>query len=77
MQIIGEPVTAKNIADRLGITPSSTKHHLEKLELIGLVELSHTKLINGIAAKYIKLSDVQELIITCYDLYITLWKMES
>lgn len=58
MQIIGKPVTAKNIADRLGITPSSAKHHLGKLELIGLVEPSHTKLINGITAKYIKLSNV-------------------
>ena len=52
MQVEGSPMTAKQIADRLAITPSSAKHHLLKLEEIGLVEFDHSKLINGITARY-------------------------
>ncbi|OQB23553.1 MAG: Helix-turn-helix domain protein [Firmicutes bacterium ADurb.Bin182] len=52
MQIIGEPVTAKQLADRLCITPSSAKHHLTRLESIGIVEKHHTEQIHGITATY-------------------------
>lgn len=58
MRIIGKPITAKQLADKLSITPSSAKHHLNKLQEIGLVEFSHSKLINGITANYMSLVDV-------------------
>lgn len=58
MQKAGRPQTAKQIADRLGITPSSAQHHLKKLESIGLVELDHIESINGIQAKFMRASDV-------------------
>lgn len=58
MHIEGRPMTTKKIADRLNISPSSAKHHLAKLESLGLIELSHTELINGITARYYKVTDV-------------------
>lgn len=58
MHINGCPMTAKAIADNLDISPSSAKHHINKLESLGIVELSHTELINGITARYYKASDV-------------------
>ncbi len=51
MEIAG-PMTSKRIADELGMTPASAKHHLTQLESIGLVELDHTEMIHGITAKY-------------------------
>jgi DNA-binding transcriptional ArsR family regulator len=58
MQKAGRPVTAKQIADRLNITPSSAQHHLKKLESIGLVEQDHIESINGIQARFMRVSDV-------------------
>ncbi|MEA5010361.1 MAG: helix-turn-helix domain-containing protein [Angelakisella sp.] len=52
LQVHGEAMTAKQIADTLHITPSSAKHHLLKLASIGLVEEDHTELIHGITARY-------------------------
>lgn len=54
----GVPVTAKEIADRLGIAPSSAQHHMKKLASIGLLEQDRTELIHGIQAKYMRLADV-------------------
>ena len=58
MQKAGAPLTAKQIADRLNITPSSAQHHLKKLASIGLVEPDHIESINGIQAKFMRVSDV-------------------
>jgi DNA-binding Lrp family transcriptional regulator len=52
MQVAGSPMTAKQLADLLGITPSGAKHHLKQLEVIGLVGFHHTELIHGITATY-------------------------
>lgn len=52
MRIAGVPMTPKQIADRIGISPSSVQHHIRKLVELGIVELSHTELIRGITAKY-------------------------
>ncbi len=41
MHLLGEPTTAKHIADTLGISPSSARHHLIRLQEIGLVEHDH------------------------------------
>lgn len=46
------PATPKSLADRLEITPSSAKHHLARLESLGLVAPHHTQLIRGITATY-------------------------
>ena len=56
MRIAGEPVTPKQLADQIGISPSSIQHHIKKLLSIGLVELDHTELIHGIVARYYRLS---------------------
>ncbi len=56
MRITGKPVTAKQIADELCITPSSAQHHIKKLKEIGVVEFDHNETINGIVANYMKLT---------------------
>ena len=55
---IGKPVTAKKIADNLGITPSAAQHHMKQLISIGLIENDHTEQINGITANFMRLSNV-------------------
>jgi DNA-binding transcriptional ArsR family regulator len=58
MQKAGRPVTAKQIADRLAITPSSAQHHMKRLESIGLIEPDHIESINGIQARFMRAADV-------------------
>ena len=58
MEQIGDPVTPKKLADAMGITPSSAKHHLTKLESIGLVGVHHTEQIHGITAVFYALLPV-------------------
>lgn len=48
----GRPMTAKQLADALAITPSSAKHHLVQLQSIGLVGVHHTQQIHGITAVF-------------------------
>ena len=57
MEKAGRPITAKAIADRLGITPSAAQHHIKKLESIGLVEQDHIESINGIQARLLRVAD--------------------
>jgi predicted transcriptional regulator len=54
MDISKEPMTPKMLADKLHISASSVQHHIKKLMSLGLIELDHTKLINGITASYYK-----------------------
>ncbi len=56
MNLEGKPVTSKYIADKLKISPSSAQHHIKQLEQIGIIEFDHIEIINGINAKYLKLS---------------------
>lgn len=58
MEIAGIPLTAKKIADEINMTPASAKHHLTKLQSIGLVELDHIEIIHGINAKFYRATDV-------------------
>jgi len=67
MQMMGRPVTAKQIADSLNITPSSAQHHMKKLASIGLVEPDHTELIKGIRANFMRLAKVTVSIGQQYD----------
>lgn len=52
MEILAVPVTAKKLADKMGVAPSSAKHHLTQLERIGLVRVDHTEQIHGITAVF-------------------------
>lgn len=58
MSVYGAPITAKGLADKLGISASSATHHISKLKRLGVVEDDHTEMINGIVAKFFRLSDV-------------------
>ena len=58
MRYFGRPVTAKEIADRLQITPSAAQHHIKQLMSIGLIEFDHMQVIRGIQAQYMRLADV-------------------
>ena len=49
-------MTPKMLADRLHISASGVQHHINKLLSLGLVELDHTEVINGITAKFYKAS---------------------
>ncbi len=50
------PMTAKNVADALGIAPSSAGHHLRRLERIGAVEIDRRETVHGIVATYYRMS---------------------
>ena len=54
MQICGVPMTAKQIADQIGISASSVQHHIRLLVTLGIVEPSHTEQIHGITATYFR-----------------------
>lgn len=58
MQIHGTPMTAKQIADQIGISASSVQHHIRLLRELGLVEQSHTEQIHGITATYFRVLPV-------------------
>lgn len=46
------PMTPKALADKIKVSPSSVQHHLKKLLSLGVVEVDHQELINGITATY-------------------------
>ncbi len=50
--IKAQPATAKQLADRLGIAPGTAGHHLQALEVAGLVQVVARRLVRGIVAKY-------------------------
>lgn len=50
--IQNQPATAKQIADRLGMSPGTIGHHLQVLEETGLARLVARRLVRGIVAKY-------------------------
>ena len=54
MQIHTLPMTAKQIADLVGISASSVQHHIRLLRELGIVEQSHTEQIHGITATYFR-----------------------
>ncbi|HKD75819.1 MAG TPA: helix-turn-helix domain-containing protein, partial [Ktedonobacterales bacterium] len=47
-----EPLTAKQIADRLSAVPGTIGHHIQVLEAAGLVQIVARRIIHGIQAKY-------------------------
>lgn len=53
----GRPITSKYIADQLNISPSSAQHHIKQLQQIGIIEFDHNEVINGITARYLRLTE--------------------
>ncbi len=51
-------MTPKMLADKLQISASSIQHHVKKLMKLGLIELDHTEIINGITASFYKPTQV-------------------
>ncbi len=47
-----EPLTAKQIGERLNIPPGTVGHHLQVLEAAGLAQIVARRLVHGIVAKY-------------------------
>lgn len=47
-----QPVTAKQIADRLQVSPGAVGHHLRVLQDASLIQLVARRLVRGIVAKY-------------------------
>lgn len=47
-----QPATAKQIADKLKMSPGTINHHLQVLEAAGLAQIVARRLVRGIVAKY-------------------------
>lgn len=58
LSIANIPMTPKMLADKLQISASGVQHHIKKLMLLGLIELDHTEIINGITASFYKPAQV-------------------
>jgi predicted transcriptional regulator len=51
-----KPLHGKEIGEKLGLKAASAHFHLKKLEEIGVINQSHTQVINGITARYYEAS---------------------
>lgn len=58
LNIANTPMTPKMLADKLKISASGVQHHIKKLMDLGLIELDHTEIINGITASFYKPAQV-------------------
>lgn len=58
LSISNTPMTPKMLADRLQISASGVQHHIKKLMSLGLIEMDHTEVINGITASFYKPAEV-------------------
>ena len=47
-----QPATAKQLADRLGVSPGAMGHHMKALEEAGLAQVVARRLVRGIVARY-------------------------
>jgi hypothetical protein len=54
LNINNTPMTPKMLADKLSISASGVQHHIRKLMSLGVIELDHQELINGITASFYK-----------------------
>ncbi|MBY9077064.1 helix-turn-helix domain-containing protein [Paenibacillus sp. HN-1] len=52
--LTGEPLTSKQVAERLGKTPGNVHYHIQKLYDGGLLELVRTEAAGGIMQKFYK-----------------------
>lgn len=58
LSIANASMTPKMLSDKLGISASGVQHHVKRLMQLGLVELDHTEVINGITASFYKPAQV-------------------
>ena len=58
LSIANGPLTPKALSEKLNISPSSVQHHIKRLQSLGIVELDHTEVINGIKASFYKRAQV-------------------
>lgn len=58
LNIANAPMNPKMLADKLEISASGVQHHVRKLMQLGLVELDHTEVINGITASFYRPAQV-------------------
>lgn len=58
LSISNTPMTSKMLSEKLEISASGVQHHIKKLTLLGLIELDHEEIINGITARYYKNTQV-------------------
>ena len=56
LRLTGTAMTPKQLADHLGISASSVQHHVKRLLELGILEVDHTAVINGINAVYYRRS---------------------
>lgn len=49
-----KPMTAKQIADALGLKPATVSFHTSKLCSIGVLHIVRTEIVNGIIAKFLE-----------------------
>jgi len=47
-----DPMTTKQVADALGEKPTKLYHHMDKLQKVGLIRLTHTRQNRGATEKY-------------------------
>lgn len=52
----GKALTVKGVADLMGEVPAKIHYHVKKLLSIHILELDHMEIINGIQAKYYRLT---------------------
>lgn len=52
----GQALTVKGVADLMGEVPAKVHYHVKKLLSIDILVLDHTQVINGITAKYYRLT---------------------
>ncbi len=50
--VVSPPMTTKQVAERLGEKPTRLYHHVDKLEKVGLIRLTHTRQNRGATEKY-------------------------
>ncbi len=58
LRISKDPMTPKALSHKLKISASSVQHHIKKLISLGLIELDHIEVINGIRASFYRQAQV-------------------
>ena len=51
-QLLAEPASLTQLGNRLGQHPARVRHHMQKLEKCGLVEICEVTVTNGVTEKF-------------------------
>lgn len=49
--LISQPLTAKQIGEKLGINPTKLYYHLKLMEKVGIIKVENTQIVSGIIEK--------------------------